>query len=68
MPLQEALQKKKLKITERPNGGSVNNLTIENISSDTIIIICGDVIKGGQQDRIVQKDIVLTPKTGKKKP
>ena len=29
MPLQEALQKKKLKITEKTNGGSVNNLTIE---------------------------------------
>jgi hypothetical protein len=65
MPLQEALQKKKLKITEKANGGSVNNLTIENISSDTIIIICGDVVKGGQQDRIVQKDVVLKPKSGK---
>ena len=65
MPLQEALQKKKLKITEKTNGGSVNNLTIENISSDTIIIICGDVVKGGQQDRIVQKDVVLKPKSGK---
>ena len=66
MPLQEAVQKKKIKITEKTNGGSVNNLTIENISSDTIIIICGDVIKGGQQDRIVQKDFLLKPKSGKK--
>ena len=65
MPLQEALQKKKIKITEKGNGGSVNNLTIENVSSDTIIVICGDVIKGGQQDRIVQKDVVLKPKSGK---
>src|SRR5688500_17059316 len=66
MPLQEAVQKKKIKITEKPNGGSVNHLTIENISSDTIIIICGDLIKGGQQDRIVQKDLLLKPKSGKK--
>lgn len=65
MPLQEALQKKKITISEKGNGGDVNNLTIENISSDTIIIICGDVIKGGQQDRIVQKDILLKPKSGK---
>jgi hypothetical protein len=65
MSLQEAIQKKKLKITEKPGGGSVNNLTVENISADTIIIICGDVIKGGQQDRIVQKDIVLKPKSNK---
>jgi ARG and Rhodanese-Phosphatase-superfamily-associated Protein domain len=65
MSLQEAIQKKKLKITEKPGGGSVNNLTVENISADTIIIICGDVIKGGQQDRIVQKDVVLKPKSNK---
>ena len=65
LPLQEAVQKKKIKITEKPNGGTVNSLTVENISSDTIIIICGDVVKGGQQDRIVQKDILLKPKSGK---
>lgn len=65
MPLQEAVQKKKVKITEKPNGGTVNKLTIENISSDTVIIVCGDVIKGGQQDRIVEKDVLLKPKSGK---
>ena len=65
-PLQEAIQAKKIKITEKPSGGSVNDLTVQNISSDTIIVICGDVVKGGQQDRIVQEDIVLAPKSGKK--
>ena len=64
--MQEAIQKNKVKITEKNSGGSVNDLTVENISSDTIIIICGDVVKGGQQDRIVQEDIVLAPKSGKK--
>ncbi|HMJ46504.1 MAG TPA: DUF6569 family protein, partial [Ferruginibacter sp.] len=65
-PLQEALQKKKVKITEKKDGGEVNSLVIENISADTIIIISGDIVKGGKQDRIVQEDIVLKPKTGKK--
>ncbi|MGZ3940403.1 MAG: ARPP-1 family domain-containing protein [Flavisolibacter sp.] len=65
-PLQAAVQGKKVKITEKKDGGSVNNLTVQNISTDTIIIICGDVVKGGQQDRIVQEDIVLAPKSGKK--
>jgi hypothetical protein len=64
--LQEAIQKNKIKVTEKNAGGSVNDLTVENISSDTIIIICGDVVKGGQQDRIVQEDIVLSPGSGKK--
>jgi hypothetical protein len=66
MALQEAIQKNKVKITEKNSGGSVNDLTVENTSSDTIIIICGDVVKGGQQDRIVEEDIVLAPKSGKK--
>jgi hypothetical protein len=66
MPLQEALQKKKVRIKEKDQGGTVNTLSVENVSSDTIIIICGDVVKGGQQDRIIQKDMVLSPKSGKK--
>ena len=65
MSLQEAVAKNKIKITEKGNGGSVNNLTIENISTDTIIIIPGDIIKGGQQDRIIANDMLIKPKSGK---
>lgn len=63
--LKDAITKSKVKITEKNNSGSVNNLTIENISSDTIIIITGEVVKGGKQDRIVQNDLLLKPKSGK---
>jgi hypothetical protein len=66
MSLQEALAKKKVKITEKSNGSEVNTLTIENISGDTIIVIPGQVIKGGKQDRIINQDMVLKPKSGKK--
>lgn len=66
MTLQEAIQKGKIKITESSNSGTVNNLIVENTSKDTIIIITGDVIKGGKQDRIVSQDIVLSPSVGKK--
>ena len=65
LTLQDAIAKSKIKITEKDNGGSVNSLTIENMSRDTIIIICGDVVKGGKQDRIIQNDILLRPKSGK---
>jgi len=65
-PLKEALEKKKVIITEKSNGGTVNTLTIQNVSKDTIIVICGEVIKGGKQDRIINQDIVLPP-DGKKK-
>ena len=66
MTLQEALTKNKVKITESGNSGTVNNLIVENTSKDTIIIVTGDVVKGGKQDRIVSDDIVLSPSSGKK--
>jgi hypothetical protein len=65
-PLKKALEQKKVVITEKGNGGEVNELTIENKSKDTIIINCGEVIKGGQQDRVINTDMVLYPNSGKK--
>jgi hypothetical protein len=67
MALKDAMTAKKVKIAENKGGASVNELTIENISQDTIIIISGEIVKGGQQDRIIQKDMLLEPKSGKKK-
>ena len=64
--LKLALEQKKVLITEKGNGGTVNSLTIENKSKDTIIINCGEVIKGGQQDRVINEDMVLYPNSGKK--
>ncbi|HEV8508347.1 MAG TPA: DUF6569 family protein [Chitinophagaceae bacterium] len=65
-PLKKALAEKKVIITEKGNGGSVNALVIENRSKDTIIVNCGEVIKGGQQDRVINTDMVLYPNSGKK--
>jgi hypothetical protein len=67
MALKDAMISKKIKITENKEGASVNELTIENISQDTIIIITGEIIKGGKQDRIIDKDVLLKPKSGKVK-
>jgi hypothetical protein len=43
----------------------VNKLFIENISEDTVFIMAGEVIKGGKQDRVIEKDIILPPLSGK---
>ena len=53
MSLQKALEKKKVMVTENKDGGEVNKLVIENISTDTIIVIPGDIVKGGKLDRII---------------
>src|SRR5688572_16605244 len=43
----------------------VNTLFIENISSDTIIILGGEVVRGGKQDRMIAQDFILVPHSGK---
>ena len=65
LTLKEAIESKKVEITER-SGGTVNSLFIENISADTVMILSGEVVKGGKQDRVIANDIILPPTGGKK--
>ena len=63
MMLAEAIEKKLFVIHETQ---SVNELSMENLSADTeVILLSGDILKGGQQDRIAQFDLVVPPKSGK---
>lgn len=41
--------------------GTVNTLVAKNVSTDTIFIMAGDVVKGGKQDRVIGQDIVILP-------
>ena len=43
----------------------VNTLFVENISSDTIIILGGEVVRGGKQDRMIAEDFMILPHSGK---
>jgi hypothetical protein len=63
--LKAGLEKKKVRVTEHASG-EVNTLYIENISADTIIILAGEVVQGGKQDRMIAQDVILYPKSGKK--
>jgi hypothetical protein len=84
LSLQEALDQKKIVITEltskedQPSSPSatpehdseldeaeVNRLFVENISSDTIIILGGEVVRGGKQDRMIAQDFMVLPHSGK---
>ena len=61
--LQEALSQKKAIVAET---GTVNTLTIENVSGDVHIYIqAGDIVRGGKQDRTIGSDYVIPPKSGK---
>jgi hypothetical protein len=61
--LQEALNQKKAIVVET---GTVNTLTIENVSDDVHIYIqSGDIVRGGKQDRTLGSDYVIPPRSGK---
>ncbi len=63
LTLQEALEQKKAVVHET---AQVNELSVENVSSDVEIYIQpGDIVKGGKQDRLIAYDLILPPKSGK---
>jgi len=60
--LQEALEAGWAVVNET---GNVNTLTVQNNSTDYELFIQeGDIIKGGQQDRVFAIDMLVPPKSG----
>ncbi len=61
LTLEEALIQKKVIVRETR---SVNQLTIKNVSSEEVYVQSGDIVKGGQQDRMIGVDLILPPRSG----
>jgi len=62
LTLQEAMVQKKVVVYETK---SVNELAIQNISDDDIYVQSGDIVKGGQQDRMIGVDLIVPRRSGK---
>lgn len=63
LTLQEALEHKVVIVHETKD---VNELAIENVSSDEEVYVqSGDIVKGGQQDRVLAVDLIVPPRSGK---
>jgi hypothetical protein len=63
LTLDEALEQKKVIVHETK---SVNQLSVENLSAtDEVFIQAGDIVKGGQQDRLLAFDMIVPPRSGK---
>jgi len=61
MTLQEGLSKGQVVVKET---GNVNQLTIQNNGTVAVFVQSGDIVKGGRQDRTIQYDMILPPKSG----
>ncbi len=61
LTLQEALAQNLVKVRET---NQVNELEIENTGDEEIFIQSGDIVKGGQQDRVLSVSLVLPPHSG----
>jgi hypothetical protein len=64
LSLKDAIEKKKLKVTEKNSSNEsaeVNSLTVQNLSKDTIMLLGGEIIEGGKQDRMIASDVILLP-------
>ncbi len=67
--LNKAMENKKFRIVEKkPYGrqddmGAVNALTILNKTEEPVFLMAGDVVQGGNQDRIMAQDRVIEPHT-----
>ncbi|WP_367387890.1 DUF6569 family protein [Lewinella sp. LCG006] len=63
--LSEALENERFRVSEKkPYGrftdeGAVNTLTVQNKTEDPIFLMAGEVVQGGNQDRVIAEDAVI---------
>lgn len=62
LTLQEALAQKKVVVYETKD---VNELAIRNLSNQDVYVQAGDVVRGGEQDRMISTDFIVPPKSGR---
>lgn len=62
LTLQEALAQKKVRVYETKD---VNELAIQNISNQDIYVQSGDIVRGGEQDRMISMDFIVPPRSGR---
>src|SRR5262249_24073331 len=59
MTLSEGLHRKLVAVNEIGQGGSVNTLLVTNKSEKPLLTLGGEVVLGGQQDRILGQDTII---------
>jgi len=62
LTLAEAMAKGSVTVHET---GNVNRLEVENAGAEDVFIQAGDIVKGGQQDRVLTVSLLLSPRSGR---
>lgn len=62
LTLDEAIEKGDVKVHETQQ---VSELEIENTGDEAVMVHAGDIVKGGQQDRVLTVTILVPPKSGR---
>ncbi|RMF01325.1 MAG: hypothetical protein D6772_05010 [Bacteroidetes bacterium] len=63
--LSEAMQQARFRITEKKPFGrfedhsAVNTLTVQNKTDEPVLLLAGEVVQGGNQDRVIAEDRVI---------
>jgi hypothetical protein len=61
--LDVAVARGQLAIEESGPGGTVNALAVENRGDRPVLLIAGELLLGGKQDRIIGRSMVLSPRS-----
>jgi hypothetical protein len=59
LTLTDGLHRKLVTVSEVGGGGSVNTLNVANKSDKPLLVLGGEVVLGGQQDRILGQDTIV---------
>jgi hypothetical protein len=62
LTLAEGLKRHQVEVQELKGGGSVNRVHVANTSDRPLLLIGGEIILGGQQDRVLGKDTIIPPR------
>lgn len=62
LTLQEALAQKKVRVYETKD---VNELAIRNFSNQDVYVQSGDIVRGGDQDRMISMDFIVPAHSGR---
>ncbi|HEY3175190.1 MAG TPA: DUF6569 family protein [Candidatus Polarisedimenticolia bacterium] len=65
LSLDEALGRGALLVSEKPSP-TVPGLDVENIGERPVLILAGEILVGGKQNRILQSDLLLPPHSGRR--